>query len=409
MKLASFSVSALLLALVVPELATAAEQAIPYDPPRQSLGITRNRIYHVQYPTAWETYRFPTEEQARAHAIERGKNPSAETKLLPAGNTLGSPNTVVAVRYWVGNQEQDPHKAYLNLLGLRARGAETRVLLTYEQQASFEEQSFGELFDRTLFGTIKWIPKLATLPQLPPQFRLTETTSGTTVKGNWSVNTMYPDRLRGDWEDGSGGWVRLEQWEPTQLVFTRQDNSGPKDGLTARYVGRIMTTTLAGEVFYTWRGRNWQGTWNASAGLWDLTKQQVNRICIRGEPVLAHRGNAIAVSANAVSYTDPQTRVTNVIQWNLPPPTLTVGQEVTLLSWSTHNRGAPVEVHWETGGRRDHGADSEINEANKQSKLRFTGGAIELRGGIRRTRWDGPGHFTMRWPYTCTQTSASHR
>jgi hypothetical protein len=129
--------------------------------------------------------------------------------------------------------------------------------------------------------------------------------------------------------------------------------------------------------------------------------QPSGRTCTRGEPVTVHKGSAIAVTGTSLSYTDPQSRVSNTIQWNLPPPTLTIGQEVTLVSWSTHNRGAPVEVHWETGGRRDHGADSEINEANKQSKLKFTGGAIELRGGIRNTRWDGPGHFTMRWPYTC--------
>lgn len=126
--------------------------------------------------------------------------------------------------------------------------------------------------------------------------------------------------------------------------------------------------------------------------------------CTRGDAVLTERGRDISVEGNAVSYTDRSTGDTNTIQWNAPPPSITSGQEVTLSSWSTHNQGAPVEVRWETGNWRDHGADSLINEGNKLSKFKLSGGRlsyIELIGGVRESRSGGPGHFVMRWPYTC--------
>ncbi len=360
-------------------------------------GTVRNFNYRVWYATQWQVVRFPTVQEAvqyrdkvmGSRGAEVYEAKLADYSSAPDGSIRpgSGPNTEVYVRQWLNDGfESDPHNAFTKLIALKrhATNPETRVQLDYDVRS-----------DDTPMG---WVTQSVTkLPELAGELRQTETAE-TTVKGNLVLNAS--GELRGEWEDGSGGWLRLEYWDQNQVVFTRRDNGGTNDGLTARYVGRFVGTSLMGEVTWDWQGRTWSGTWNASPG-GSKTAQPVAQGCTRAEGVLLEKGSAINVSSNSLSYTNPQSQVTNTIQWEPPPQTISLNQEITLVSWSTHNnQDDGIEVQWETKGLWGYGASSVVaEEQSKETKLRYSGGPISLVGGVRHG--GAAGKFRIKWDYNC--------
>jgi hypothetical protein len=357
-----------------------------------------NLTYYVQYATEWQVARFPTVQEAITYRDKMTRGGGYEAKLAdyhmaPDGSIRPGtgPNTEVYVRQWLtyNGSDRDAHYAFAKLVDLKSRGVETRVRLDYDVRAAPGESLFPQ------------ITKSVFLPHLPGQFQQTET-AGSSVKGVWTLGAG--GELRGQWEDGSGGWLRLQYWDATQVVFTRQDNGGTNDGLTARYAGRFVGNALMGEVTWTWRGRTWQGTWNASPGTSNIAKPQVSGTCSRGQAVPVAKGPAISVAGNTLTYTDPATRATNTIRWDDPPPNIKSGEDLTLISSSTHNRDARIEVHWQHGNRIAGGADSAVNTggSEKSTFRQFRGGKLELVGGIKgHLRPTDSGYFQIAWNYTC--------
>lgn len=136
---------------------------------------------------------------------------------------------------------------------------------------------------------------------------------------------------------------------------------------------------------------------------------QISQTCTRGEGLLTDKGSAIIVDGNVLTYTNPDTGVTNTIGWSPPPSSITTGQEVTLLSWATHNEQPDgIEVQWETKNLWGYGASSGGRSANpeiakeqsKETKLMYTGGPIKLSGGIRYG--GATGKFRIEWNYSCS-------
>lgn len=386
----SVGLAVLILAWIAPGLA---RKALPAEG-------ARNFYYRVWYASQWQVVRFATVQEAVAYRDKITRSPGAgayEAKLAdyytaPDGSVRPGPgpNPEVYVRQWLNDgSESDPHNAFVKLVALKRHPSkpDTRVQLDYDVPSGPTESLFP------------WITKSVMLPEIPGELKQTET-AASAVNGDWKLGVA--GEFEGQWQDGSFGRLRLTYWDDTQAVFSRQDVGGANEGLTARYVGRFVGSSLVGEVAWTWRGNTWQGTWNASPGTWNIAKPQpAAKVCTRGPGVLVQKGSAITVGGSALTYTDPATRATNTIQWSEPPQSVTPGQEMALTSWSTHNQGAAIEVRWETGSWRDYGADSLINEASKQSKIKFNGGRIDLIGGIRNATTGGPGKFLMRWEYKC--------
>lgn len=359
-------------------------------------GTVRNFSYRVWYATQWQVVRFPTVQQAVEYRDKIMGSAGAggyEAKLAdfssaPDGSIRpgSGPNTEVYVRQWLNDGfESDPHNAFTKLIALKrhVNKPETRVQLDYDVRS-----------DDTPFG---WVTRSVLLPELAGEWQQTETAE-TTVKGNLVLNAS--GELRGEWADGSGGLLRLEYWDQNQVVFTRRDDGGTNGGLTARYVGRFVGSSLMGEVAWNWQGRTWSGTWNASLANAHIAQPQLPQGCTRGEGVVLEKGSAIAVEGNILTYTSPDTGVTNTIRWDPPPPSITIGDEVTLMSWATHNdQPNGIEVQWETKGSWGYGASSTVTEESKALKLRYAGGPISVVGGVRHG--GAAGKFRMQWNYNC--------
>jgi hypothetical protein len=126
--------------------------------------------------------------------------------------------------------------------------------------------------------------------------------------------------------------------------------------------------------------------------------------CTRGRTV-PDEGSAVRVKYNKPTYTftyiDPASRASNQIQWNIPPENITRGEQITLVSWSTHNQGAPVYVEWEVNNTKAPGALSDRIEPDPPNKQNFTyqGGPIKLIGGRQLGGSDTT--FKIQWEYTC--------
>lgn len=137
--------------------------------------------------------------------------------------------------------------------------------------------------------------------------------------------------------------------------------------------------------------------------------------CTKSQPfaTIMRKGNAIAVEETRLTFNDPETGVTNTIEWDVPPGTIRVGDTVTLISRASHvASGKPMEVQWEFGEGRGYlfgyGASTktdtdqlrrEAEAGRTETPLKYAGGPIRLKGGV-----NGAAEaltFAMQWDYTC--------
>ncbi len=133
----------------------------------------------------------------------------------------------------------------------------------------------------------------------------------------------------------------------------------------------------------------------------NIPQPQTRQTCTRGDGILTEKGSAITVDGNVLTYTNPDTSVTNTIRWDPPPPSIITGDDVALMSWATHNEQPDgIEIQWETTNLWGYGASSVVaQEQSKQTKFKYTGGSIKLSGGIRHG--GGTGKFRIEWNYSC--------
>lgn len=136
--------------------------------------------------------------------------------------------------------------------------------------------------------------------------------------------------------------------------------------------------------------------------------------CTKSEPFATIRkGNSIAVEETRLTFNDPETGITNTIDWDSPPGTIRLGEKITLTSRSSHFPGGkPMEVQWEFGGSPaysfGYGASTKTDsdqlrreaEAGKtETQLPYNGGPIRLLGGVNGASADF--RFSMQWNYSC--------
>jgi hypothetical protein len=86
-----------------------------------------------------------------------------------------------------------------------------------------------------------------------------------TISGIWRLNPNTR-QFQASWQNGAQATLRLEQLNAQQVVVTRYDQSGSSAGLSARYVGRLNPNGrgVSGTVTWNWKGRTWNGVWEAS-------------------------------------------------------------------------------------------------------------------------------------------------
>lgn len=137
--------------------------------------------------------------------------------------------------------------------------------------------------------------------------------------------------------------------------------------------------------------------------------------CTKSQPfaTIMRKGDAISVEETRLTFNDPETGVTNTIEWDVPPGTIRVGDTVTLNSRASHfPNGKPMEVQWEFGEGRGYlfgyGASTktdtdqlrrEADQGRTETPLKYAGGPIRLKGGV-----NGAGEafsFAMQWDYAC--------
>lgn len=137
--------------------------------------------------------------------------------------------------------------------------------------------------------------------------------------------------------------------------------------------------------------------------------------CTKSSPfaTVMRRGDAIRVEETRLTFNDPDTGVSNTIDWDVPPGSIRVGEPITMISRASHFPGGkPMEVQWEFGEGRGYvfgyGASTktdteqlrqEAAAGQTKTPLNYVGGPIRLKGGV-----NGAGDafsFVMQWDYTC--------
>ncbi len=94
----------------------------------------------------------------------------------------------------------------------------------------------------------------------PGQWKECETSQFGKFCGTWTLNTENKTG-QATWENGAKATLVIETLTRSEVVITRQDNSG----LRATYRGKVQGNSVSGDFSFYWSQENiYKGTWNAS-------------------------------------------------------------------------------------------------------------------------------------------------